>query len=370
MTVSGLKNWITLTFWVSNARTPRMASSGQLPRTVELRHIGWLTGTSTMGKILAVVPTAVVLAVLAAASAELCAGVILTDYGLSIDGISLLGGAALLIAMIIWSYFTAAFRTSFAKDYELSPEDPPDAASDRRAFVTVKRSTGAPRWCTKCNVPKPDRCHHCRQCGTCVLRMDHHCPWILHRCIGHRNYKAFFLLLVYGLLFCLYSATVATAAIMRAIREGEPLRVPCIALLFTSVVVLVVLVPFAIFHVYLITHNRTTLEYMEGFSHVKQNMPQQDARSRLGALSRGKGQGQSPSTLERKFQTLASRHSMYDVGALTNWRQVMGRNCWLWPLPLGEPCVFMLTSDTDGIHYPVDQRAFGMLQGVLEEAQG
>ena len=33
------------------------------------------------------------------------------------------------------------------------------------------------RWCSKCEHVKPPRTHHCRHCGTCILNMDHHCPW-------------------------------------------------------------------------------------------------------------------------------------------------------------------------------------------------
>lgn len=63
--------------------------------------------------------------------------------------------------------------------------------------VPVKRKGGAARVCQKCQCAKPPRAHHCRQCGRCVLRMDHHCAW-LNNCVGHRNYKAFFLFLLYA----------------------------------------------------------------------------------------------------------------------------------------------------------------------------
>lgn len=32
-------------------------------------------------------------------------------------------------------------------------------------------------WCTTCRVPRPPRAGHCRICGVCVLRLDHHCVW-------------------------------------------------------------------------------------------------------------------------------------------------------------------------------------------------
>lgn len=32
-------------------------------------------------------------------------------------------------------------------------------------------------WCTACRVERPPRAGHCRICGVCVLRLDHHCVW-------------------------------------------------------------------------------------------------------------------------------------------------------------------------------------------------
>ncbi|KAI8851490.1 DHHC palmitoyltransferase-domain-containing protein [Chytridium lagenaria] len=57
-------------------------------------------------------------------------------------------------------------------------------------FVPVKAKNGAPRFCSHCNVFKPPRTHHCRVCKRCVLRMDHHCPWV-NNCIGFNNQAHF-----------------------------------------------------------------------------------------------------------------------------------------------------------------------------------
>jgi hypothetical protein len=39
--------------------------------------------------------------------------------------------------------------------------------------------------CRTCNMMKPDRCHHCSICQKCVLKFDHHCPWI-NNCVGFK----------------------------------------------------------------------------------------------------------------------------------------------------------------------------------------
>merc|ERR1719266_2556272 len=51
--------------------------------------------------------------------------------------------------------------------------------------------------CKKCIHPKPPRTHHCSVCDKCVLKMDHHCPWI-NGCIGHFNHRYFFFVMLFG----------------------------------------------------------------------------------------------------------------------------------------------------------------------------
>lgn len=55
---------------------------------------------------------------------------------------------------------TAANRTGLSEQKEAELKD------SRRS-----------NWCPVCRVVQPPRAGHCRICGVCVLRLDHHCVW-------------------------------------------------------------------------------------------------------------------------------------------------------------------------------------------------
>ena len=51
------------------------------------------------------------------------------------------------------------------------------------------------RICSICTTHVGAKTKHCGHCNRCVADFDHHCKW-LNNCIGGRNYRAFFVLLV------------------------------------------------------------------------------------------------------------------------------------------------------------------------------
>lgn len=61
-------------------------------------------------------------------------------------------------------------------------------------------------YCTTCLICRPMRSKHCSTCDKCVLRFDHHCPWMWN-CIGANNircFSSFLILQTFGNIFYLF----------------------------------------------------------------------------------------------------------------------------------------------------------------------
>ncbi|XP_037945628.1 palmitoyltransferase ZDHHC20-B isoform X2 [Teleopsis dalmanni] len=128
--------------------------------------------------------------------------------------------------------------------------------------VSNRTLSGLVRFCEKCRIIKPDRAHHCSVCGACVLKMDHHCPWV-NNCVNFTNYKFFILFLGYALLYCLYVALTSLENFIKFWRgelNGGMGRFHILFLFFVAVMFAISLVSLFGYHVYLVLMNRTTLE--------------------------------------------------------------------------------------------------------------
>ncbi|KAJ2507364.1 palmitoyltransferase for Vac8p [Coemansia sp. RSA 2052] len=201
--------------------------------------------------------------------------------------------------------------------------------------ITV-RENGQPRFCLKCNGPKPDRTHHCSVCGVCVLKMDHHCPW-LNNCVGFRTQKAFILFLVYSTLYCTLILATSLAFFLRAFAEFNvdmEIGLDFIFLLILSSAFALALLMFAAYHAYLLLTNTTTIE-----SYEKNNY-------RVETAQRG---------------SRAKHVNLFDMGPRRNFTQVFGSSSswYLWLVPTD-------TTMGDGVRFPVSFEGYNELRQNIE----
>jgi len=169
------------------------------------------------------------------------------------------------------------------------------------AEYTETKKDGQRRHCKWCAKYKPDRTHHCRVCRTCILKMDHHCPWI-YNCVGFRNHKYFFLLLMYSAIVTNFITWTMIETVDEVVVSGDSF-VAMFFVLFgeTLAAFLALLVTvFWGFHIWLMLKGMTTIEFCE---------------------KQSKGGGAAT----------------YDLGAYANIQAVLGDYALLWCLPLSPP---------------------------------
>lgn len=126
-----------------------------------------------------------------------CLGVLqgATDSGSTLlKLVSSASGAAAILATLLCHVVSPGNPDHDPDDVVLSTEEGFDEAKRTRLQKLPDGIEWEQKWCRICQLWRPHRCGHCRMCGRCILRLDHHCYW-MGTCIGERNMRFFMVFL-------------------------------------------------------------------------------------------------------------------------------------------------------------------------------
>ncbi|KAF9450518.1 zf-DHHC-domain-containing protein [Macrolepiota fuliginosa MF-IS2] len=205
------------------------------------------------------------------------------------------------------------------------------------------------RYCHQDRIVRPYRAHHCRSCGTCVLKFDHHCPWI-GQCVGARNHKFFLNFCQAGAILTLYilgtlvgfSVPAWASASSNASVDPQIIVVGALAALFGLFTTVL-----TCSHVILILRGQTTVESM--MIHATKERESTTLTQEYGFwgfCAKREAQRQ----WNEEWGDLDTEGSIWWTGSWKQgWINVMGTNVLGWILPIGR-------GKGDGLSYPVNPR--------------
>lgn len=237
----------------------------------------------------------------------------------------------ILLFFFLWSYYQTVFApigsvpnlfviTQEVKDDLCAAVDESEYRNILGRFVRQSKIPianrafeGGPRFCLKCSVIKPDRSHHCSVCSQCVLKFDHHCPWV-NTCINFRNYKFFVLFLGYGFYLCVFVFFSILPYFVEFWKRNDITgsgigKFHVLFLFFLSGMFGISLGCLFFYHLYLTCKNKSTLE-----------------------------------TFRPPIFSYGVDKNAYNLGVKRNFQEIFGQNLLLWMFPI-------FTSRGDGVNF-------------------
>ena len=146
--------------------------------------------------------------------------------------------------------------------------------------IIHKGSFKTTKICPTCNIVRPFRASHCKECDNCVMRFDHHCPW-LGSCLGKRNYIFFyFYLLLLNLnnffIVIISISCISSKFIVSKSQKKSIILLNCLPSIFTLLYVLCIMLftsRLLFHHTYRILYNITTKEQIKKGIHYRIGNP-------------------------------------------------------------------------------------------------
>jgi len=214
--------------------------------------------------------------------------------------------SSMLIICYIRSILVSPGEIPDTPEWMYYGEAPEESGAQVQISLHETKRSGERRHCKWCSKYKPDRAHHCRVCRVCILKMDHHCPWI-YNCVGFQNHKFFFLLLLYT-FGCSHLIVFTMGESVKRVVDEDSDFAEMFTLVFGETLasfLAVMVTAFFGFHIWLMFKAMTTIEFCE-----------------------------------KSMKKVGYSTSPYHRGVFGDLQEVLGRNPLLWWCP-----VFDLTGD-------------------------
>lgn len=223
----------------------------------------------------------------------------------------------------------------------VEPEQPPTQYME---LHTLKNNNSSYRYCTKCSVWKPDRCHHCSTCNRCILRMDHHCPWFA-TCVGFYNHKFFAQFLGYVTIYCGVAFAVSLSVLWNFFANeqynDEYLSLNMVFVFVLGLAFYIAVGVFTAFLWYLVFKNTTTIEFQEDKWNFKNDRNGRSFQYEFDNAGKKKKLG-----------------NIFNLGYKSNWKSIMGPSWYYWILPVAVTTHSIHAPLKNGINFEIDKDVY------------